>query len=303
MKKLLIHIAVVIGLFVVMDRALGFGLKYMYRQSNSTDSYKISYSNESTRDSILFMGSSRCLHHYVPAIFEKDLGLSCFNTADWGIKNIYFHYGMLGNILERYTPKAIVLEIHPCDWQSTPFSGKERAGSLAPYCGMSEACDEMLQTSGKYWPYRLSMVYRFAGNFPDLLLGKWGAMDRSLKGWKPLDGTIDTTGVKAEEYPFAIDEERVALLERFIDTCQQHNIRLVIAVSPMYVCTKEDAFKFPRELAARHHLPYIDHFRDADFMGHADLFYDFGHMNRRGAELYSRKVCQELKGIIDSPVR
>lgn len=303
MKKLLIHIAVVICLFFVIDRGLGLGLKYLYSQSNATDEYKISYSNESTQDSILFFGSSRCLHHYVPAIFEKEFGLSCFNAADWGIKNIYYHYGQLGNILTRYTPKAIVFEIHPCDWLAIPFSGKERAGALAPYCGMSDVCDEMLKLSGNYWPCQLSVVYRYTGSLPGLLAGRFGSMDRNLKGWKPMDGIMDTTGVKAEEYPFSIDQERVDLLERFINDCQKNNIQLTLIVSPMWVCSKQDVFQFPRELAAKNHVRFIDHYRDSTFVGHEEYFYDFGHLNRKGAELYSQMIAKEVKPLIGLPTQ
>ena len=298
MKKLLIHIIIVACLFFVMDRVLGLGLRYLYSISNATDEYKISYTNESTKDSLLFMGSSRCLHHYAPLVFEKELGISCFNAADWGIKNIFFHYGTLGNILSRYTPKAIIFEVHPCDFQETPYSGKERAGSLAPYCGMSKECDEMLKRSGNYWPYQLSWVYRYTGSLPSLLAGEMGNMDRSLKGWKPLDGVLDTVGIKVEEYPYPIDQERINLLERFINDCKQKNIQLSLIVSPMYICSKEEVYKIPRELAAKHRLPFIDHYRDSTFVGHPELFYDLGHLNREGALIYSKIVCEELKNHI-----
>lgn len=298
MKKLFLHIVIVTGLFFVMDRSAGIVLQYLYRQSNATDAYKISYSNEETRDSLLFFGSSRCLHHFVPSIFENELGFSCYNAADWGIKNIYFHYGQLGNILQRYTPQVIVFEIHPCDWMNTPFSGTERAGSLAPYCGKSEICDEMLKKTGKYLPYRLSVVYRYTGNLPDLLAGKLGGMNRKLKGWKPMDGILDTTGVKSEEYPFEVDSDRVALLESFIETCQQKKIHLLLTVSPMYVCSKQDVFAFPRKMAEKHNIPFIDHYRDSAYVGHPELFFDFGHLNRQGAEKYSKQFCEELKSYL-----
>ena len=303
MKKILLHIVIVAGMFFVIDRSMGLGLKFLYNLSDATDEYKISYSNETTRDSILFFGSSRALHHYVPAIFEKKLGNSCYNAADWGIKNIYYHYGLLGNILTRYTPKAIIYEIHPCDWLNTPFSRTERAASLAPYCGMSEACDEMLQLAGKYWPCQLSVVYRFTGSLPNLLTGKLGSMERHLKGWKPMDGIIDTTGVVAEEYPFPMDQQRIALLERFIQDCKKNNIQLILTFSPMYVCSKEDILQYPRELAQKHHLTFIDHYRDTNFVGHAEYFYDFGHLNRQGAERYSHIIAQEIKGLICSPTQ
>ena len=295
MKKLLIHIVIIACLFFIMDRALGTALGYLYRQSNATDEYKISYSNESTYDSLLFIGSSRCLHHFIPSVFEKGLQMSCYNAADWGIKNIYYHYGLLGNILSRYTPKIIVFEIHPCDWLNTPYSGKERAGSLAPYCGMSETCDEMLKLSGNYWPYRLSMVYRYTGSLPNLLTGSHGSMDRSLKGWKPLDGTLDTTGVKAEEYPYPISSEKAQLMKRFIQDCKSKDIKLFITVSPMYICSQEDIYRFPKELAQANGIPIINHFRDSAYVGHAELFYDFGHLIRQGAEKFSKQLCNELK--------
>ena len=295
MKKLLIHIVIIAGLFFVIDRTAGLILKQLYSQSNATDEYKIGYANAETTDDMLFMGSSRCLHHFVPSVFEEAYGMTCFNAADWGIKNIYYHYGLLGNILSRYTPKVIVLEIHPCDYLDTPYSGTERAGSLAPFCGMSDECDEMLKISGKYWPYKLSMVYRYTGSLPALLFGRWGGMDRSLKGWKPLDGQLDTTGLKAEEFPFPVHQEKLQLLERFIQDCQTKGIHLSFIVSPMYICTKQDVFKVPRDLAKRYNIPIFDYFRDQQFMGHAELFYDYGHLNREGAVIFSKKVCNDLK--------
>ena len=298
MKKILIHILIIAALFFVFDRATGFVLKRLYSLSNTTDEYKIGYANMETRDSLLFMGSSRCLHHFAPSVFEKAYGMTCFNAADWGIKNIYYHYGLLGNILSRYTPKVIIFEIHPCDYLDTPYSGKERAGSLAPFCGMSDECDEMLKISGNYWPYRLSTVYRYTGSLPALIFGHWGGMDRSLKGWKPLDGQLDTTGLKPEEFPFPIHQEKLHLLERFIQDCQAKGIRLVLMVSPMYICTEQDIFQVPRDLARQYNIPFFDYFRDPQFLGHEELFYDYGHLNREGAILFSEKVCNNLKDFI-----
>ena len=298
MKKLLIHILIIAGLFFIFDRTAGLILKQLYRHSNATDEYKIGYANAETTDDLLFMGSSRCLHHFVPSIFEKDYGMTCFNAADWGIKNIYYHYGLLGNILSRYTPKVIVLELHPCDYLDTPYSDTERAGSLAPFCGMSEECDEMLKISGKYWPYKLSMVYRYTGSLPSLLFGRWGGMDRSLKGWKPLDGQLDTIGLKAEEFPFRVHQEKLQLLERFIQDCQAKDIKLGFIISPMYICTKQDVYKEPRDMAKQHNIPFFDYFRDPQFTGHAELFYDYGHLNREGATIFSKKVSNDLKNFI-----
>ena len=59
--------------------------------------------------------------------------------------------------------------------------------------------------------------------------------------------------------------------------------------------TKEDVYKIPKDLAAKHQIPFIDHFRDSVFVGHPELFYDYGHLNRKGAILYSEMISKELK--------
>jgi hypothetical protein len=162
---------------------------------------------------------------------------------------------------------------------------------------MSKECDEMLKRSGNYWPYQLSWVYRYTGKLPSLLTGKLGSMDRSLKGWKPLDGAMDTVGIKAEEYPFPADQERIDLLERFIKDCKAKDIRLSLIVSPMYVCSQKDVFKIPRELAVKHEIPFIDHYRDSSFVGHPELFYDRTHLNAIGAKKFTMAFAHKLKEI------
>jgi hypothetical protein len=63
----------------------------------------------------------------------------------------------------------------------------------------------------------------------------------------------------------------------------------------MYICSEKDVLKFPRDLAQKHHLTFIDHYRDSSFVGHAEFFYDFGHLNRVGAEKYSKILGKEIK--------
>ena len=112
-----------------------------------------------------------------------------------------------------------------------------------------------------------------------------------------MDGVLDTIGIKAEEYPFPIDSQRVALLEKFINDCQQHHIRLVLIESPMYICSKQNVFQFVHEFAEKHHISFLDHYRDSDFVGHAEYFYDFGHLNREGAQRFSEKLSKEFREI------
>lgn len=71
----------------------------------------------------------------------------------------------------------------------------------------------------------------------------------------------------------------------------------------MFICTDKDVLHIPRELANKHQLMFIDHYKDPNFVGHAELFYDFGHLNRKGAEYYSHMIAQELKNTIGLPAQ
>ena len=88
------------------------------------------------------------------------------------------------------------------------------------------------------------------------------------------------------------------MLERFIQDCQSKGIRLSFIISPMYICTEQDVFKVPRNLANQYNISFFDYFHDPQFVGHAELFYDFGHMNRQGAEQYSKKIGKELARLL-----
>ena len=80
---------------------------------------------------------------------------------------------------------------------------------------------------------------------------------------------LDTIEARYEQYRLVKDPERRRQLYHEIDSISQ--------------------------LAAKYNIPFIDHYKDTTFTGHPELFYDLGHLNRQGAMIYSKIVCEELK--------
>ena len=287
---------------LIADRAIGYAFKHFYQTTTTTDEDKISTVTLRMNASVVFMGSSRCHHHYIPAIISDTLQKNVYNAGLWGMRNIYFQYGILCNILERYTPQTICLEVHPIDYLQTPFSDIERVGNLAPFINVSTGCDNVLKLAGLYYKYQLSSLYRYNSEFAACLMGNLSA--RSLeadKGYKPLTGQLDITHgtIKPEEFTFAPDKRKMRYLQAFIDKCKEKKINLIFLYSPMYaVKNKTTLFDIPDSIAQENKIPFINHYRLNSITGQPEYYADYGHLNAKGAKKYSSIIASELKQYI-----
>ena len=160
MKKLAISILfILVGLFII-DRAGGMAMWWVNQHTKDVTGPKMRYLIDDFHEDVLLMGTSRCNSHYVPSIIGDTLGMSVYNGGIDGSKNIFSHYIMLCHILAKHTPKVICLEVQPNDFvrERDPFTC---ITFFAPYFGKNAQADSVFRLAGKYWPYRLSHLYRF----------------------------------------------------------------------------------------------------------------------------------------------
>src|SRR5574338_1233267 len=73
----------------LLDLAVGSLLKHFYFKQGSGLLYRTTYAMDSTRADILIFVSSTANHHYVPALFEDQLHLSCYNSGRDGNSILY----------------------------------------------------------------------------------------------------------------------------------------------------------------------------------------------------------------------
>jgi hypothetical protein len=300
MKNFLKRLLIIIIITLAVDRALFYVVKYFYKTTTTTDEYKLSSVMSTMNDPVVFMGSSRCHHNYIPSVIGDTLKMGVYNAGLWGMRNIYFQYGLLCNILERYTPQTICLELHPIDYLQTPLSQAESVSVLTPFINYSSGCDEVLKQAGFYYKCELSGLYRYNSEFPNILMGNLGQRSSPAdKGYKGLTGELDTTfKITPEKFPFPVDANKMHYLQAFIDKCKEKKIRLIFLCSPMYAVDKTSAFNFPADIARKNGITFIDHYYLKGITGHPEYYYDFGHLNTIGSKKYSSIVASELKQYI-----
>jgi len=252
-------------------------------------------------DSIVFMGSSRCHHHYIPTIIADTLQTSVYNAGLWGMRNIYFQYGLLSNFLNRYTPQTICLEIHPIDYLQLKISDIEKVGSLAPFIGHSQECDQLLKEDDIYYKCKLFHLYRYNSNFPEIIIGNLSQRTSPMdKGYKKLTNTLDISQGEPmiEDFPIIPDEKKIAYLKLFIEKCKEKGINIIFLYSPMYRVGENNLFDIPSSIAKEYQIPFINNYEMQGITGVAMYYSDYGHLNDTGAKVYSSMIASELKKYI-----
>ena len=297
MKKLAITLIIILaGLFAV-DRLGGAAMNWVSKKSKDVFSPKFQYILNDIHEDVVFLGASRCHHHYVPSIIADSLGMSAYNAGFGSSDNIYSHYMVLSHILERYTPKMVCLEVMTSDYnvQEDPFS---MISFIAPLFGKSERADSVFRLAGTYWRYKASHLYRYNFKASSNL---WGlVLDRQKgkndNGYILLDEPRQHPGKLSEEgSDNSIDPQKIEYLNRFVNLCRDNDIELVFVVSPKYTRVGADQYAVLKSFAKEHSIPFLDYHTTGVYQDHPEYFQDTGHLWDKGARLYSSLFAHDLK--------
>ena len=300
MKKLAVSILfILVGLFII-DRAGGMAMWWVNQHTKDVTGPKMRYLIDDFHEDVLLMGTSRCNSHYVPSIIGDTLGMSVYNGGIDGSKNIFSHYIMLCHILASHTPKVICLEVQPNDFvrERDPFTC---ITFFAPYFGKNAQADSVFRLAGKYWPYRLSHLYRFnakaTSNIAGLVVTR---LDSGNNGYVPYTPPAHFPNTLYHlNTPKHADRLKLAYVQKFIDLCKEKGIRLLFTVSPMYAKVESDFYDVLKETARENGLPFLDYHTAGLYQDHPDYFHDPSHLWDKGARLYSSVFARDLKKLLE----
>lgn len=297
-----IKVFIFIALVIILDFSIGKLLRYYYYTQNSGWLYRTTYSLEKTNAELLVFGSSTANHHYYPRLFEQGLKMSFYNTGRDG-NAIFYHYAILQGVLERYTPKIIILDFNYGEFLNNQ-EGYDRIASLLPYYDNHPEIRRIILLKGPYEKYKmLSKIYPF-----NSLLFQIGAGNASFnktrenrndeKGYVPLRRTLKESVTRGNDpVKTSIDSNRIKYFQMFIKDCISRNIRLYIFVSPHFgkPTHKDLSVSLGKEIAAGYNIPFFDFTDSLQFVKNPALYADESHLNDFGARIYSSEVIALLQ--------
>jgi hypothetical protein len=118
-----------------------------------------------------------------------------------------------------------------------------------------------------------------------------------MMGFSPLTGQLSRAPLSNEPISTSkLDQRKISYLRKFIETCLEHEVKLVIFTSPSLIVFDTHAIK---NLCAQHDVPFWDYANTTNIY---DLLYfrDNTHMNKLGAGKFTQDISLDLQQILYS---
>lgn len=158
----------------------------------------------------------------------------------------------------------------------------------------------------------MSSIYLFNSDIINIIgfnTNTQAARRHDFEGYIPLNEVLDPEILNIKpvyvsqsimKTESSLDTNMVYALENIISICKVKNIALYIINSPVYHTVNEihppafEAAKISLDIIHRNHVNFLDFSDDPAFVGHPELFADKGHLNDKGAKIFSNMVINSL---------
>jgi len=307
-----LKIVIFIFLIFISDQVVGLILRELYFTQKAGPNQALIYSFNKCNADIIIFGASQASHNYDPRIISDSLKMSCYNAGQDGGHSILMQYAQILAILDRYSPKIIVLEFSPNTIVRYP-GDYDRLSILLPYYAEYPQLRPIILLKSPYERVKLlSAIYPYNSNVINIVrfnIDFFAAREKDFDGYIPLEGEMSYVMLKPDqEKPVnkkhtVVDSNKVDALKKIISICREKDISLFIISSPIFHTVIEK--QIPRssvaeislEILRLNKVNYIDFSSDPTFAGHFEWFKDIAHLNENGAKVFSNMVVNEIRGI------
>ncbi|MBO4643979.1 MAG: hypothetical protein J5716_05155 [Alphaproteobacteria bacterium] len=313
-KRILIVLLCFIGvsLFCSVRNTLLFKFPYGITQMRNL------YKQKRNSIDVLILGSSHVFFDINTQPLFDDYGIAAYDLAGEGAPfwNSYFY---LKEALKTQKPKLVVFEgfISSREW----LVYHHHQGIIKNFFGLKESFlkyESLWPSSPKknrddyIFGYRLySARYKDLNETDRKEFYQKGRL-RESKGYIPIfitnKAVRPSLSVTETKETLPMNEKMEKWFERIVKLCEQHNIPLMVVVTPFAV--KEDEqkrFNYLEKLSKKHSLKFINYNRpemyDAIGLDFSKDFLDYAHFNYRGALKFSKFFGKDIKDNYSLPDR
>ena len=250
------------------------------------------------QNDILIFGSSRAMYHYNPEIIADSLMMTCYNVG-YGGQGILYHNAVLDVILERYTPKIIVLDILT-DELCERIQSYDRLSILNPYVQDYPVLWNTLSLVSPFERVKhVSFIYPFNSTLLKVIAGniKRSGKDISSNGFTPREGiwgdTINQISFNKDTTQF--DDNKLIAFDQFCHKCIENNIDLYIAISPMFaeMINTSSSVDYIQNKCSNLDIPFIDFSNNCNYISNK-LFLDDSHLNKSGTDIFTKDIASKI---------
>lgn len=315
MKKPLIRIFISIVLAIIICELAYLFVAQQVRKHECHMSQKLTeiFENKTPYD-ILFVGSSKTHTDINPQIIDSICHTNSYNAGVDGISLFEFKMIFDGYLANHPPPKLLVLSF---DLHS--FTGKKDFFKNVQYFPFvnNEVVDTTLNNNGnnteriKWFPFLNLTNYSDDQKIIYYLKNQKGITEIQ-KGEFDYNGylsnTLETISSKTPEVHFPttleFSQNGLNFLQSILEKCRLSNMKVILVYSPEYnsiliknYTNATQIFKSVKDLAKKYEVPLLRN-DSLKLCTNPDLFFNVGHLNRPGAQVYSRILANQINQII-----
>jgi len=220
-----------------------------------------------------------------------------------GGQSFRYYYGIIGAILERYSPKIVILDITYGEWKvKTNVNETDNLSPLLPFYSKSKMIKELILHRGKYERIKfMSKIYPFNSQITNIIhsfLTGDNDPNISMDGYIPMIGEINEPVIVIKDEPTLQDDSvKICYIRKIISLCLEKEVNLIIVNSPSYIYTEKEQ----REhnilyiLAQEYGIEIWDYTNNPKFLK-PYYFVDINHMNDNGAREFTTDISEKING-------
>ena len=312
MKKFLTNILYFLLPAIIMAYPLDSIMSHFLSQSKtSPGEYEVwndIYKTEAEYD-IAIYGSSRAWVHINPKILSDSLGAKVYNFGIDG-HNFWLQYLRHLELLKHNEkPKTIILSVDVFSLQKR--KDLFQLDQFLPYMLWNSNIQEYTNSYIGYndFDYYVPLI-RYSGKTNSLkliiknIVNSQSNIGYRQNGFLGMDRewNADLEKAKKEQKSYIIntDSNSVVLFEKFIKECKANDIELILVYTPEYidgqnfVANRDDVIQIYRDFSMKYSIDFFDYSNDSLCLN-KKYFYDASHLNSSGAEIFSKKLANDLK--------
>ena len=305
MKKVIIYIIGIILCLIITDILFGICSKYYIKNYQLIGRYQpLDRLIKEVDSDIILIGNSGILNSVNPEIIEDSLSMTCYNGGISG-QGVFFFETIIDCILQRYTPQMIVVGLRPEEVGMNIGDGIYDV--LKPYYGLGYTSidDHFNKTTSGFNRFLLhSNLLRYNTIWVRVLLYMlFDDTTYSPNGFMPMDKPSKIPQlhyIKEYEKPVKV---KLDCIERIIQKCKASNIDIIICFPPTLSFFEQGVtpcVNAVKDICNSYKIPCFIDFNNEYFYNHPELFYDTGHVNKNGANIYSINISYNLHNILEN---
>lgn len=296
--KLVKSALIVLGGLIIIDVFVGQLYAALYKRisTNVGQTASMKYSMVDANEDVILLGSSRSTHHYNPKIIAKVFPRQ--SIVNLGRDGIDFAYSccQLKSISLRKPLKhhTFIIDMNASSLSEHAFYNVD---VLHPFYTIDYVRETILSQNPRADIQYLCSLYRYNGDTFKMIKAILFRHEGIKDGFEPLQGTSRMAEFKAGKDYGRLDVAACRQLKEIISISRRNKNNLIFAMSPLYEGVNEsnsETLRYLERVCKENDIPFYNFINDKYFISHPELFKDRGHLNVRGATIFSDKIVLQM---------